>query len=267
MRIIVFLLFLSVIISCRSTRKIGTAIGPKDSTQILLEMARKDSVAFINQTLQTLQQNRIDFRTFSAKINIEYRDAEDKKYDVNANLRMWKDSAVWISVNAILGIEGLRAMVTKDSVHLLDKQNKIYTARSVDYLQEVTALPLDLEIVQDLLIGNPVYLDSNVVSYSQNPGTLSLLSIGEWFKNLLTVSVSDKSLQRSKLDDRDFSRNRTADLTYSSYKSKDGVRFAEERTITVVEKKKLDIRLQFKQFEFNDEVSFPFSIPKNYKRN
>jgi hypothetical protein len=180
---------------------------------------------------------------------------------------MQKDSAIWISANAILGIEAIRAIITKDSVKIIDKLNKTYTARSVDYLQEVTALPMDLKTIQDLLIGNPVFLDSNVVSYSKANNAIALLSLGRWFKNLLTISESDKLIQRSKLDDVDITHNRTAELTYTDYENKKGVPFATKRRIYIAEKKKLDIKLDFKQYDFNGEVSFPFSIPKNYDRN
>ena len=41
--------------------------------------------------------------------------------------------------------------------------------------------------------------------------------------------------------------------------------FAQKRSITVAEKKNLEIRLNYKQYEFNETLSFPFSVPKNYK--
>ena len=267
-KLFTLLAVIGILTSCRPTRKIQTAISKKDTVQTATtNSARLDSLAFINSTLQSIGRNRIEYNTFNAKVNIDYRDADDKNYDVNANVRMRKDSAIWISVNAILGIEALRMLVTQDSVKILDKQNKLYTVRSVDYLQEVTALPLDLKILQDLLVGNPVFLDSNIVSYSKADNSVALLSLGRWFKNLLTVSESDKTLQRSKLDDRDISKNRTADLTYSDYENKEGPLFATKRKIYIAEKKKLDIKLDFKQYSFNGEVSFPFSIPKNYKAN
>ncbi len=96
---------------------------------------------------------------------------------------------------------------------------------------------------------------------------MSLLSISEWFRNLLTVNIKDKSLQRSKLTDSDIVRNRTADLTYSDYETKKNFTFPTKRRISISEKKKLDIKLEYKQFVFNEEVNFPFSVPKNYKRN
>ena len=252
--------------SCRSSKKIQTAISKRDTVEISTGLnAKADSVRFIRETLQHLKLNQINFTTFSAKINVDYVDAEDKKYNVNIFVRMYKDSAIWVSVNAIFGIEALRAFITKDSVKILNKQNKEYIARAVSYLQEVSALPLDLSTLQDLLMGNPVFLDSNIVSYSRSGNTVSLLSVGPWFKNLITLSDDNKIIQRSKLDDVDPARNRTADLTYSDHENKKGVYFSTKRKISIAEKKKLDIKLEFKQYEFNESLTFPFSIPKNYK--
>ena len=265
------LILIGLLASCRSTKKIQTAISRKDSvvTVTVPPSADKknDTVQLIHSALNKLDSNRIGFRTFSAKVNVDYTGSDGKKYNVNANIRMYKDSAIWVSVNAILGIEAMRLFITKDSVKLIDKLNKTYTARSVDYLQEVTSLPLNLYNLQDLIIGNPVFLDSNIVSYSLSNNQIAMLSLGQLFKNLLTLNAQDNTLLHSKLDDADPARNRTADLTYSDYEDKKGPWFPTKRRIVVAEKNRLDIKLDFKQYDFNQEVSFPFSIPKNYDRN
>jgi Domain of unknown function (DUF4292) len=268
--IILFVAATSFFYSCRSTKKIQTAITPKDTTTLVTLPSinpREDSVNFIRENYKQILRNQISYTTFSAKIDVDYEDAEGKKYNVNAHIRMYKDSAIWVSITGPLGIEGLRAYITSDSVKVMDKQNKSYIARSVSYLQEVTALPLDLASLQDLLIGNPVFLDSNILSYSKSADAVSLLSNGTFFKNLFTIGEADKLMQRSKLDDMDELKNRTCYLTYSDYENKKGVNFSTKREISVVEKKKLDIKLNFKQYDFNETLSFPFSVPKNYKRN
>jgi len=264
------LILIGLLASCRSTKKIQTAITKRDTvatTAAPPRVTKNDTLQIVRSILQRVDSNRIQFQTFSAKVNVDYSGSDGKKYDVNANIRMYKDSAIWVSVNALLGIEAMRLFITKDSVKFQDRLNKTYTARSVDYLQEVTALPLNLYNLQDLIIGNPVFLDSNIVSYSVNNNQIAMLSLGQLFKNLLTLNESDKVLLHSKLDDTDPTRNRTADLTYTDYESKKSVPFATKRRIVVAEKKRLDIKLDFKQYDFNGEVSFPFSIPKNYDRN
>ena len=267
---ILFIISATVISSCRSTRKIQTVIAAKDTTSVAVPKGQthEDSMRFIAQAYRGVGSNYINFQTFSAKIEVDYQDAEGKKYNVTAHVRMMKDSVIWMSVRAILGIEGLRAYITRDSVKLLDKQNNLYTARSVAFLQEVTALPLDLASLQDLILGNPVFLDSNnIVSYTQTEQTISLLSIGDYFKNLYTIQKGKSLTESSKLDDLDELRNRTCYLTYNDYEDKKGVNFATKRQIVVTEKKKLDIKLDFKQYDFNETLSFPFSVPRNYKTN
>jgi hypothetical protein len=266
---IVLCLLAEVMFSCKPTKKIQTAINKKDSVEVVhvTDHTKVDSVKLISDAFRGVLANHIDFTTFSAKVNVDYVDADDKKYNVNAFIHMYKDSTIWVSVNAIFGIEALRAYITRDSVKILDKQNKLYTARSIKYLQDVTALPLDLHSLQDLIIGNPVFLDTNVVSYTRSGNTISLLSVGNFFKNLVTIDADNHTIIRSKLDDANDLRSRTCDLTYSDYENKKGVNFSTQRKITVAEQKKLDIRLDFKQYSFNEQLSFPFSVPKNYKRN
>lgn len=266
MRIFFFIVII-LLASCRSTKKIQTAIERKDTVVTEVSANKIDSQQLIKNALAKLGENRIEFQTFSAKVDVDYRGGDDKHYDVNANLRMYKDSLIWASVNAVFGIEAMRMLITKDSIFLLNKLNKTYLVRSIDYLQEVTSLPLTLSTLQDLLLGNPVFVDSaNMVSFSNDNNTIALLSIGKTFKNLITINGNSNELVHSKLDDIDITRSRTADLNYDDYENKKGRSFSSKRRITVAEKNKLDISLNFKQYDFNDDVSFPFSIPKNYQK-
>lgn len=271
MRIVMVLLLLGTFFtSCRSTKKIQTALVKKDTIQanILsdLERARLDSIAFIKEQYTQLQSRRIQYTTFNAKLDVDYEDGTGQQLNLNAQLRMYKDSLIWASITAILGIEGLRAYITKDSVKILDKQNKVYIARSVAYLTEVTALPLDLTSLQDLLIGNPVFLDTTLQAYSKGNGTISLQGVNTFFRLLFTIAEQEKVLLSTKLDDLDLTRNRTSFLGYAEYDNRSGINFSQRRNIAVSEKKKLNVELRFKQFAFNETLSFPFSIPKNYRR-
>ncbi len=224
-----------------------------------------DSMKFISEAYDQLVNNRINFETFSAKINTDYEGTDGKKYDVNVFVRMKRDSIIWLSVNGALGIEGMRVLIDKDSVKILNKLDKEYQARSLDYLQEVAALPLNLHSMQELIIGNPVFIDSNIKSYSVDGNIISMLSEGAWFRHLISLHGNDHLVWHSKLDDVDILRNRTCFLNYADYENKKGVNFSTSRTITVTEKTKLDVKLNFKQYEFNETLSFPFSVPKNYK--
>lgn len=253
--------------SCRSTRKIQSAITKKDTVQVIaVTDPRADSLRYIHEVYERVDQNRIDFRTFAGKVKVDFEGSDGKKSDFNAFIRMKKDSVIWVSIIAALGIEGFKVLITPDSVKVINKIDKVIQFRSVEYLREVARIPLSFVELQDLLIGNPVYLDSNIVSYKKEERTVSLISVGQLFKHLLTISGEDYTLQHSKLDDVDPIRARTADITYGGYENKNGIHFSTVRRITVSEKTKLEIRLEFKQWDFNGDLSFPFNIPRNYKQ-
>jgi len=272
-------IFLSIIgitvfcsVNCRTAKNINKAISTRDTTTttIIKNTTGADSlaqVAAINTAKAALQKNHIDFKTFSAKIKVEYQDTKGKQPDVTAVVRIVKDSAIWVSLSATLfNIEVYRVLITRDSVIVMDTRNKEVQYRSLDYLQDVTDIPFDYTTLQDLLVGNPIFLDSNIVAYKKTDNKILLSSAGKSFKNLLTLDANDFSVVHSKLDDIDVARNRTADITYSDFDNKAGYLFSGYREITVAEKNRLDISMNFKQYEFNKELSVSFKVPKNYKR-
>jgi hypothetical protein len=242
-------------------------MSKKDSAIIVLpdSSSRNDSVKFMQNIADVVEKNRIDFQTFSAKVKVDFEGSDGKKNDFNAFIRLRKDSVLWVSINALLGIEAFRVLITPDSVKVLNKLDKVVQLRSVSYLQEITKLPFSFKELQDLLVGNPIYFDNNIVSYKKENNALSVVNIGKIFKHLLTLNPENMALQHSKLDDVDPARARTADISYGDYETRDGKPFSTFRKITVAEKSKLDIEMKFKQFDFNVPLNFPFGIPKNYK--
>lgn len=272
MKFISTICILSILIfsvySCKTVKQINRAIAPKDTTAvIIIDQSKVDSLLMIQRTIENLNRNYIDFKTFNAKIKVDYQDNQGKQPDVTAIVRIIKDSAIWISLTAtFINIEIYRVLITKDSVVLMNKKDKEVQYRSIDYLQEVTQIPFDYKTLQDLLIGNPVFVDSNIVYYKKTDDQILFSMVGHYFKHLLTLSSDNYHLTHSKLDDVDLSRSRTADLTYADYENKSGFNFSTYREITVSEKNRLDISLNFKQYEFNKQLSVSFNIPKNYTK-
>ncbi len=254
---------------CRSGKAITKAIAPKDTTNIVQIKTESDSIATIKSVQETLKKSKLEFKTFSAKIKLDIETSKGKKPDLVANIRMIKDSAIWISItaNVVINVEVFRALITKDSVILIDKQQREVHYRSIDYLQELTNIPFDFFTIQDLIIGNPIFFNENNMTVRKFEKYTLISSIEKDFKNLITITSPENLLQHCKLDDTDILLNRTADFTFSEYSTNNGVTFSTYREVVASEKNRLDIRMNFKQYEFNKELSVNFSIPKNYKKN
>ncbi len=64
------------------------------------------------------------------------KEATEKTMNSMRSSGLQKDKIIWISINAtLLGIEAFRAVITPDSVKVLNKLDKVYQLRSVSYLQ------------------------------------------------------------------------------------------------------------------------------------
>jgi hypothetical protein len=266
--------------ACRSTKTIrkviaAPAVHPDttgDAARAAALPARDlhaDSVEMIRKAVAGIRQNHIDFQSFSGHMHVHFQSEDGKDYEVNTVVHTVKDQRIWLSVFGSMGpvtIEVFRVLITPDSVKILDKMKHIARLRSVSYLQEQVHLPVDFRAVQDILMGNPVYLDTTkILYYRKETKGLSLYTIGKVFSNFLTLNP-DYTPHHSKLDDTDPMQARTCDLTYGDYDNSGPVPFSTYRKVSVQEKGKVDIEIVIKQFKFNEALSDNFSIPKNYKR-
>jgi hypothetical protein len=254
-------------ISCKSAKTIQTAINKKDTATVYsIRDPEVDSALIIEQISNKLKEREIHFNTFTAKIKVDYNDQTGKSQSATAFVRLQKDSLMWVSLTGTLGVEGFRAIIRPDSVWVMDKLEKTISRRSTSFLQEITNLPLDFEALQDIIVGNPVYFsEADITSYQTDANTITALSIGDYFKHLLTIDTVSNQLLNSKIDDIDASRNRTCFIGFDAYAMAQGRNMSTKREIVVTEKTRLNVNLEFKQFAFDETLSFPFNIPKNYK--
>ncbi len=247
----------------KKVEKIEEAINKKDTAQTVI-VPKVDSIQLSKDILKKIVDKRIDFTTFSAKVRVEFQDQDDHE-NGTAYIRMSKDSLIWISLTGPLGVEVYRVLIQKNKVSLWNKLNKTIQYRTLAELSSITQIPLDFSTLQDLIVGNPIFLDSNVVSYKVKESETLILMIGDLFKHLITLDNTDYKVMHSKLDDVDAIRNRTMSVQFTDYQQKDGYWFPTKRNISVAENNTLEVSLDFKQYVFNPQQTYPFNPPKNVK--
>ena len=269
MKYVIVGFFILSALSCGTSRKAIKPVAPSDSLQTIpvpsVDSAALDSARTVAAVFSGIRDKRHDFKTFSSRVKLTYTTPDKSLNDVTAFLRMQKDSVIWVSLNAALGIEALRLLITPDTVKLLDKLNKTIQYRDFLFLQETTRLPVDFFILQDLLIGNPVFLDSNLQTYSNRDGKILMQTLGAIFRNNSIFDQNRLQVDQSHLEDRDTAARRSAQLEYLEYNDINGRSFSGKRKLIVMDKKQMAIELEFRQAVFDVPLSFPFAVPGNYK--
>lgn len=139
------LLALSIICllsACAKREGALTFSGNTDPERIMLEVDKQ----------------AVEFEWYAAKIATDMRDQSGKK-GFKTNLRLRRDSAIWLSISPALGIEVFRILATQDSLKILDKVNNTYFIKHRDSLDSEMSRLLDFGRLQDLILGQAMDMD------------------------------------------------------------------------------------------------------------
>jgi len=93
------------------------------------------------------------FEWLTANLDIE-AEVNGTSQDLKGQLRMRRDSIVWLSVTATMGMEVLRAKISNDSVWIVNRLEKTYLTEPLDTVSAQLGMPLSLPLVQTLLLDN-----------------------------------------------------------------------------------------------------------------
>ena len=94
------------------------------------------------------------FEWLTANLSIQAEDNDVLFDDLSGQLRMRKDSLVWLSVTATMGVEVMRAKVSSDSVWIVNRLEKTYLAEPLDTVSAQLGMPFSLPWIQTLLLDN-----------------------------------------------------------------------------------------------------------------
>ena len=261
-----------VVISCNPARRIQRhADGPKDAAATTVQVSPGMQLVELDRLkniLSDLDQQRItDFSTLKAKVKLNY-DSEDQSTSATANIRLKKDSIIWVSLTGPFAIEGARIMIRPDSLILMNKLKHTITRRPISYLEEIAGMPISFQDMQNIILGNPLFTDGAVRSFSHDRTRWVATLQSDVFSSILELTNHghQPELISNSIEQEQGGNTRTCHISYSDYQARDSVRMAMKRNIKVVDVTTRTIELQFKEIQFNIALRFPFSIPKNYKR-
>ena len=110
------------------------------------------SCALRKKTVQPQQPKSFEWLTANMAIQAE---GNGMAYnDLSGQIRMRKDSLIWLNVTATMGVEVLRAKISNDSIWILNRMEKSYLAEPLDTVSAQLGMPLSLPLVQTLLLDN-----------------------------------------------------------------------------------------------------------------
>ncbi len=99
------------------------------------------------------QIEEFDFIYLSAKAKVSYKDFQ-QNFKSSVDIRLKKDSAIWLSFRPLLGVEAMRVLITKDSVKILDRLKGETYLYSIKTLSHSIQFNLEFAMLQAAITGN-----------------------------------------------------------------------------------------------------------------
>jgi hypothetical protein len=221
------------------------------------------SPQYLQKKLRSHAAPNLNHAHGQAKIFME---GNGQSIGATANIVWVRDSAIWLNVKKF-GLEAARALVTRDSVFVLNRLEKTYTARGLESLQRQYSLPAGFELIQSMLLASPWFFPDISLTSDIKDGQHRLSgSNGNYAADYRMEEEALWLRQEIFLQPRN---TRSMSVSFGNYK-KTAVAgwFPYLRTVEAFSPETGDMKLsiELNDIEFNTPKSFRFEIPKHYDR-
>ena len=218
-----------------------------------------------NTIINKYYDNKIAFSTLYIKASVKYATPKQSQ-NVTAEIKIKKDEQILISIR-FLGITMAKASITPTKVSYYEKVNSSYYEGDFSTLSQLLGTDLDFNKVQNMLLGKAIddlkagkfieilvdqtykldaIADANTKKSFYIDATSYLLN-----KQEITQSKEQRMIQIVYSNPKEFKEmTLPLNLDIASYQSTN----------------KAELHLEYNTVSFNEELSFPYSVPDDYKR-
>lgn len=216
----------------------------------------------VNAKLVAIRAKQLNFNTFSGKAKAKL-DIDGSNNDVTLNVRIQHDQKIWVSITAILGVEVARALITPDSILVINRLQGVYLKKPFGYIHQYAGRQVNYSTVESLLVGNamPELLNNSADINAVNANTVITGNLQDLMYKLIIgpdYKVSQTSLANQQA-------GQSLQVTNSAFIQADTRVMPSQIDIaSAVANKKINISLHYNDAGFDKVLEYPFSIPGRF---
>ncbi|WDF55933.1 DUF4292 domain-containing protein [Mucilaginibacter sp. KACC 22063] len=226
---------------------------------------RTDNAASaVKNKINAIKSKQVSFTTFSGKAKTKLN-VNGNSNDVTMNIRIQKNQKIWVSITAVIGIEVARALITPDSILVINKLQSVYIKKPFSYIYTYASRQVNYKTVESLLVGNaiPELLNENGKLEPSNGNVV----IDGQLQDLLYKLIIGPDLKVTSTDLSNQSAGQSLHIDNSAFVQADGRVIPSEIAFSsTVKNKTIQADLKYSKTEFDQPLDFPFSIPSRFSQ-
>ncbi len=246
--------------SCAAHKQLVVNRTPAD--QPVVSPAKTEAPA-VNTKLAAIKAKQVTFNTFNGKAKAKLEIDGDNN-DATLNIRIQQDKKIWVSVSAtILNLEVARALITPDSILVINKLQSVYMRKPFSYIYQYGGKQITFKTLQALLIGNalPETLGDKADIGTDNANTLLSGRLQDLVYKLI-IGPDFKTSQTNLTNDL---AALTLQVNNSAFIQADNrIMPSQIDIVSSAGNKKANISLHYNSAEFDKVLEYPFSIPDRF---
>ncbi len=261
MRQVISLLCIVCLFSCSKDIVVATVLSQNTTIEALISSRDKKII----DALDSLSQ--IKPKTYYSKLSVNYIDSS-QDISFKTSLKIISDSAIHAIVS-YLNFPVALASVSRDSVIIVNKREKCYSAQSLDYFKELLGLNLSLTNLEQVFLGGPLYYDNNrpiTISPDLDCKASTTIKRSAEDKVFINYWLNASHNKLSSVEIISPSDNTTVLINYLSWQDINGISVPYEMNLVIkAEQNQLTIRILFEKVEINSPLELIFIIPEQYE--
>lgn len=222
----------------------------------------------LNPPKPSLTVEEIDFEYMHGKSRMVLRDA-NKEREVKANIRVRKDSVIWMTFS-VIGLQGGKALVNKDSITIVSNVDKEYYVFDYAELSKRYNFEINYNVIQAAMLGNLVMPRKEEDQIVQET---SFFILKQQANSIIVDNyINSASMKLEKVELKESNSANSLVINYSNFQPMGTKLFPYNGTINLFYKAlsgllNTTIIFEYNKAEVGDkELKFPFNIPKRYAR-
>ncbi len=234
---------------------------------------REEPAIPVSATLEAMRNSETSFDFFSTRFS-GVATIDNSTFSVSGNIRIRKDSAIFVSVSPLLGIEMARLLITPDKVQLINRLEGTYFEGDMAYVNSILNTQLDFHMLQSMLVGNDFEhfsQDDFRLSHDrdqlllQHPSRRAMAGPEQSFQQNLWLSPDTHRITENLLYDPN--TRRSMRTRYDSFNQVNGQAVPGELSVVMIEPgTRAELSLRYTRTSIDEPASMHFSVPDRYRR-
>jgi len=225
-----------------------------------------------------LKEHELKFTYFMGKFSAEYKN-QKKSTSFNGQLRIIKDSIIWLSLTPGLGIEAMRLVITQDSVKLINKINNTYFLGDYQEVNRFLNTNIDFDILQAYLLGNDLQFYENgkfrvtIEKDCYKLSTADRMKLKAYVRNnqenvrayIQNIWLDTETFKIREADVKELSDEKIKlEANYGNFESISGQLFPKSLDVVIWANNTIKVNASFSKINIDVPLQFPFRIPSGY---